>query len=70
MTLLSAEIIDGGGALRLTWADGATARFHAVWLRDNALDPETRVDWNGERWVGRDGARQLTETGEVVEVPA
>lgn len=60
MTLLSAEIIDGGGALRLTWADGSAARFHAVWLRDNALDPETRSPENGQRLIAlRDIPRDI-----------
>ncbi len=35
--------------LRLSWANGTTARFHAEWLRDNALDPSTRSPVNGQR---------------------
>ncbi|WP_298934455.1 gamma-butyrobetaine dioxygenase [uncultured Ruegeria sp.] len=27
------------------------ARFHAIWLRDNALDPETRAPGNGQRLI-------------------
>ncbi len=49
--LRSGEIIDGGAATALTWDDGLTARFHAIWLRDNALDPETRDPGNGQRLV-------------------
>lgn len=30
----------GGNVLRAAWADGHEARFHAIWLRDNASDPE------------------------------
>ncbi|MEM9127919.1 MAG: TauD/TfdA family dioxygenase, partial [Pseudomonadota bacterium] len=30
---------------------GAQARFHAIWLRDNALDPETRSPGNGQRLI-------------------
>lgn len=45
------ETIEAGEALRLRWQDGAEARFHAVWLRDNALDPETRSPANGQRLV-------------------
>ena len=41
----------GRQALRLDWADGASARFHAVWLRDNALDPQTRSPGNGQRLI-------------------
>jgi gamma-butyrobetaine dioxygenase len=50
-TVESAEILDGGAALRLRWADGTALRFHAVWLRDNALDAETRSPGNGQRLI-------------------
>ena len=49
--LTSTETIDCGSALRLTWHDGRSARFHAIWLRDNALDPETRSPANGQRMI-------------------
>lgn len=45
------ETIEAGEALRLLWQDGAEARFHAVWLRDNALDAETRSPANGQRLI-------------------
>ena len=45
------EILSGGSAIRLTWHDGRTARFHAVWLRDNAPDPTTRAPGNGQRLI-------------------
>ncbi len=45
------ELLENGGALRLTWPDGTTARFHAIWLRDNALDPATRSPSNGQRLI-------------------
>jgi gamma-butyrobetaine hydroxylase len=51
MRLSGAEVIDGGAAARLTWEVGGTARFHALWLRDNALDAETRSPRNGQRLV-------------------
>ncbi|NDW45914.1 gamma-butyrobetaine dioxygenase [Ruegeria sp. PrR005] len=35
----------------LEFTDGTTARFHAVWLRDNALDPDTRAPGNGQRLI-------------------
>ncbi|MEM7318467.1 MAG: TauD/TfdA family dioxygenase [Pseudomonadota bacterium] len=35
----------------LTFASGQVARFHAVWLRDNALDPDTRSAGNGQRLI-------------------
>ncbi len=47
----SVEVIDGGAALAAAWDDGQRLRFHALWLRDNALDPETRSPQNGQRLV-------------------
>jgi len=41
----------GGEAAQLIWSDGETARFHAMWLRDNALDAATRSPGNGQRLV-------------------
>ncbi|MDH3666744.1 MAG: gamma-butyrobetaine dioxygenase [Paracoccaceae bacterium] len=49
--LASAELLEDGQAIRLAWRDGAEARFHAIWLRDNALDPETRSPANGQRLI-------------------
>ena len=43
-------IDDDGLVLRLSGAAGDT-RFHAVWLRDNALDPDTRDPGNGQRLI-------------------
>ena len=44
------ELSDDGTVLRSH--DGAPdARFHAVWLRDNALDPTTREAGNGQRLI-------------------
>jgi [2-(trimethylamino)ethyl]phosphonate dioxygenase len=51
VSVASAAIIEGGAAVRLRWADGETARFHAIWLRDNALDPATRSPGNGQRLI-------------------
>lgn len=31
--------------------DGTRVRFHAVWLRDNALDPQTRDPGSGQRLI-------------------
>lgn len=45
------DILDGGSAARITWEDGASARFHALWLRDNALDAKTRSPANGQRLI-------------------
>jgi gamma-butyrobetaine hydroxylase len=45
------EIIDDGLGLNLRWQDGQSARFHAFWLRDNALDESTRSKSNGQRLI-------------------
>lgn len=49
--LQTPEIIDGGEGLKLQWQDGQSARFHAIWLRDNALDENTRSKSNGQRLI-------------------
>jgi gamma-butyrobetaine dioxygenase len=51
MALKNVALLEEGAALRLDWSDGASARFHALWLRDNALDPETRSAGNGQRLI-------------------
>jgi [2-(trimethylamino)ethyl]phosphonate dioxygenase len=51
MSLSKVETLENGAAARLSWADGTSARFHAIWLRDNALDPETRSPGNGQRLI-------------------
>src|SRR5438876_1025702 len=54
MTIADAQIIDGGRAVELS-IDGRRSRFHAIWLRDNALG----------RWlaaVRRYGFAVMTET--------
>ncbi len=35
----------------VTFADASQSRFHAIWLRDNALDPDTRAPGNGQRLI-------------------
>lgn len=42
---------DDGRAVRVEWADGAVARYHALWLRDSSLDATTRDRRNGQRLV-------------------
>lgn len=49
--LTATDLLEDGAALQLRWADGQTARFHAIWLRDNALDPGTRDPSNGQRLI-------------------
>ncbi len=50
-TLDRAEVAADGAWVSVLWRDGFTARFHAVWLRDNALDPDTRDPGNGQRLI-------------------
>jgi len=45
------DLLEGGSVARITWPDGTSARFHALWLRDNALDPKTRSAGNGQRLI-------------------
>ncbi|MEP3246680.1 MAG: TauD/TfdA family dioxygenase [Sneathiella sp.] len=45
------EILDGGEAIALSRADGEKVRFHDIWLRDNAPDPETRSTGNGQKLI-------------------
>jgi gamma-butyrobetaine dioxygenase len=45
------EIIEAGLALAIRRGDGKRLRFHAMWLRDNALDAATRAPGNGQRLV-------------------
>ena len=51
MPLAHARIIDGGAAVELTWTSKQKARFHALWLRDNAQDGATRSSSNGQRLI-------------------
>lgn len=51
MSLKSVSILEGGKALETRFSDGAVRRFHALWLRDSALDAETRSPGNGQRLV-------------------
>lgn len=50
MTYVSAEITDKGQTLLLKDSNQNQTRFHALWLRDNALDEETRAA-NGQRLI-------------------
>lgn len=40
-----------GDHLTIRFLDGAQHRFHAVWLRDNALDPASRAVCGGQRLI-------------------
>jgi gamma-butyrobetaine dioxygenase len=47
----SSVTLDATGNVLTLDHDGTTCRFHAVWLRDNALDPDTRAPGNGQRLI-------------------
>ncbi|TPN81540.1 gamma-butyrobetaine dioxygenase [Mesorhizobium sp. CU2] len=49
--LTHALIGDAGKTIELGWKGGARSRFHAMWLRDNALDDKTRSAGNGQRLI-------------------
>ncbi len=51
MPLAHARIIDDGAAVELAWTSKQKARFHALWLRDNAPDGATRSSANGQRLI-------------------
>ncbi|MEM7440316.1 MAG: TauD/TfdA family dioxygenase [Pseudomonadota bacterium] len=54
MDIASVETLQDGRVLRVHWSDGQSARFHALWLRDNALDDTTRDQVSGQRLVTLD----------------
>ncbi|MEM1363773.1 MAG: TauD/TfdA family dioxygenase [Pseudomonadota bacterium] len=43
--------VDQSGSFLTLHTEGAQARFHAIWLRDNAPDPKTRAAGNGQRLI-------------------
>lgn len=45
------SLSSSGDFLTIKYADNTETRFHAIWLRDNALDPETRSAGNGQRLI-------------------
>lgn len=57
-----AELSEDGQILTIHSDSGPSRRFHAVWLRDNAPDPETRQPGNGQRLIT---LRDIPETVRV-----
>jgi len=52
MTSLTDVSLSGDGAvLSISFNDGATHKYHAIWLRDNAQDAQTRAPGNGQRLI-------------------
>ena len=47
----SVKIIDDGKSISLQLSDGSALRYHSTWLRDNALDSDTRDIKNGQRLI-------------------
>ncbi|USG59794.1 gamma-butyrobetaine dioxygenase [Sneathiella marina] len=47
----SASVEEQGSIVALSFPDGTQDRFHAIWLRDNAPDPATRSQQNGQRLI-------------------
>lgn len=56
---------EDGSILNLSQADGSTTRFHAIWLRDNAQDPQTRDPGNGQKLVTLDDLPAETRISEA-----
>ena len=48
---MTAVHVDDTGTFLTLSAGGASQRFHAIWLRDNAQDAETRAPGNGQRLI-------------------
>ncbi|MDH3658933.1 MAG: TauD/TfdA family dioxygenase [Alphaproteobacteria bacterium] len=70
MTALHAvDLLDQGEALAIRWADGQRTRYHAIWLRDNALDEATRSPANGQRLITIGDIPETTriESAEIVD---
>ena len=47
----NAKLSEDGQILTVLSDNGSALRFHAIWLRDNAQDPETRQPDNGQRLI-------------------
>ncbi len=45
------ELAEDGSSLSLSLRGSGTLRFHAIWLRDNAMDAETRSAENGQKLI-------------------
>ncbi len=50
-TIVDVELEAEGRILALVWSDGRRSRYHAVWLRDNASDPEVMNLETREAWT-------------------
>ncbi len=50
-SIVAVAVVADGTALSTRWSDGVVLRFHAIWLRDNAPDPQTRAPGNGQKLI-------------------
>jgi gamma-butyrobetaine hydroxylase len=63
-----AQMISPDGKILTLSTNGETARFHAIWLRDNAWDETTRSPGNGQRLITlRDVSRGTVISAATVE---
>ncbi|MBT8460737.1 MAG: TauD/TfdA family dioxygenase [Boseongicola sp.] len=70
---MASVTVDPSGAFLTLHTDTGPLRFHAIWLRDNAQDAETRAPGNGQRLIAlrdipsgtRIAAASLTVEGEL-----
>ncbi len=62
--MASVDILDDGRAVTLE-SEGVRARFHAIWLRDNAWDEQTRAPGNGQRLIALRDIPQDTRVAEA-----
>ena len=73
MGMYAADLSSDGRLVEIRTPD-ACVRFHAIWLRDNAMDPETRAEGNGQRLITLDQVPETTSMsaaaidGEVLQI--
>jgi len=58
--------LDQNGSVLTLQSETTAQSFHAIWLRENAPDPETRAPGNGQRRITTsadaiEGAAQIVE---------
>jgi [2-(trimethylamino)ethyl]phosphonate dioxygenase len=63
--LAAGRVFEDGAGLEARWSDGVALRFHAIWLRDNALDPTTRSPTNGQRLITLADIPRATRIGQA-----
>jgi len=68
--IIRVERIDDGAAVRVWLGEGEPVRFHAIWLRDNAFDPETRAAGNGQKLLTIADIPEETAIAEAAVDPA